>query len=254
MQFAESSSLSAPPARTGAPGEFTCANTCHTGNLNTGPGIINFSLEGKMYRADSVITISVEINDSTKSRFGFQLTALDGNDNKAGEFTIGPKTSISTGLGREYISHQNANGTKSWQFNWTAPNTNVGALTFYLAMNAANNNGTTSGDNIYTKEFIIDPTSPVSLKEFYSEKMEIDIFPNPVQSFFSVSFPNHAPSITSIQLFDLNGKLAQQFEVNQQSTNNKTTEYNLDEKISSGLFILKLEMINGIFVKKILII
>ncbi len=95
-QFVVSSSLSPPPGRTGAPGETTCANSCHTGNLNTGPGTINFSLEGKKYARDSIITITLGITDNTKSRFGFQPTALDGNKTTAGDFTIGAPTGISS--------------------------------------------------------------------------------------------------------------------------------------------------------------
>jgi hypothetical protein len=38
----------------------------------------------------------------------------------------------------------------SWTFNWVAPSTDVGLVTFYAAGNEANNNGNESGDQIYT--------------------------------------------------------------------------------------------------------
>jgi hypothetical protein len=38
----------------------------------------------------------------------------------------------------------------SWTFNWVAPSTDVGPVTFYAAGNQANNNGNETGDQIYT--------------------------------------------------------------------------------------------------------
>ncbi|MGH9972261.1 MAG: PQQ-dependent sugar dehydrogenase, partial [Pyrinomonadaceae bacterium] len=56
---------------------------------------------------------------------------------------------------RQYIEHTLAGtfagqqGGASWRFNWTAPPTDVGTITFYAAGNHANNDGNTSGDHIY---------------------------------------------------------------------------------------------------------
>src|SRR6185369_13678069 len=41
----------------------------------------------------------------------------------------------------------------TWTFDWTAPSTDVGPVTFYAAGNQANNDGNTSGDFIY-KTFV----------------------------------------------------------------------------------------------------
>src|SRR5215475_2559913 len=61
---------------------------------------------------------------------------------------------------RQYIEHT-ASGTfigqkngASWTFNWTAPPIDVGPVVFYAAGNQANNDGNTSGDNIY-KTFVV---------------------------------------------------------------------------------------------------
>jgi uncharacterized repeat protein (TIGR01451 family) len=93
-------------------------------------------------------------------RWGFQLTALDTSDEKAGEFqNINPALTqiIQGGPGgsRQYIEHAaggtfvNQTGGASWTFNWTAPPADVGVVTFYAAGNHANNDGNTSGDFIY---------------------------------------------------------------------------------------------------------
>ena len=145
-----------PVSRTGAPSEGNCAG-CHSGNLNTGPGDILFSMDNLAYFPDSTYSTTLQVVDGTKSRFGFQITVLDGNDNGIGSFTItdAVRTSGQSNLGRDYVNQKNANSIDSWSFDWTAPNTDVGPITFYIAGNACNNNSGTSGDNTYTRSFTI---------------------------------------------------------------------------------------------------
>jgi hypothetical protein len=102
--------------------------------------------------------------DTTRQRWGFQLTALDTTNNRAGTLqSLSGLTQVldgGPGGNRQYIEH-NSLGTfqgqtlqASWTFSWVAPSSNVGAITFYAAGNQANNNGTESGDQIYTTSII----------------------------------------------------------------------------------------------------
>jgi uncharacterized repeat protein (TIGR01451 family) len=151
---------SGPPAGfTGAPLEFTCAE-CHV-PADAGTGTISINapqtyIPGQTYP----ITVTNSNPDQTRRRWGFQLTALDPGDDKAGNLQ---STDILTqvldnqgpGGARQYIEHTaagtfiNQTGGASWTFNWTAPPTDVGPVTFYAAGNHANNDGNTSGDFIY---------------------------------------------------------------------------------------------------------
>jgi uncharacterized repeat protein (TIGR01451 family) len=156
---------SGPPAGyTGAPREEpeACAE-CHVPSA-AGTGQISITAPasytpGQTYQ----ITVTHTNPDPSRIRWGFQLTALDTSDEKAGNFTsLDGTTQIITGGpggNRQYIEHT-ANGTfigqqntASWIFNWTAPATDVGFVTFYAAGNQANNDGNTSGDYIY-KTFV----------------------------------------------------------------------------------------------------
>ena len=147
-----------PPGYTRAPGEEpeACAE-CHLSPGDAGSGQIAITapanyVPGQTYQ----ITVTHTNSDPTRLRWGFQLTALDPGDEKAGELT---NTSVLTqiitggpGGNRQYIEHS-ASGTfigqtggASWTFNWTAPSTDVGVVTFYAAGNHANNDANTSGD------------------------------------------------------------------------------------------------------------
>jgi uncharacterized repeat protein (TIGR01451 family) len=112
------------------------------------------------------ITVTHTNADLTRLRWGFELTVLDtASDEKAGELqSTNGLTQILNNAGpgsaRQYIEHTAAgtfvgqqNGA-SWTFNWTAPATDVGPVTFYAAGNHANNDGNTSGDYIY-KTFVV---------------------------------------------------------------------------------------------------
>jgi Calx-beta domain len=161
-----------PPAGyTRAPGEEpeACAE-CHVPEGGTGSGQISINVPstyvpGQTYQ----IAVTSTNPDPSRRRWGFELTALDPADEKAGNLqSINPLTQVITGGpggARQYIEHS-ASGTfpgqtggAQWVFNWTAPPTNVGPVTFYAAGNHANNDGNTSGDLIY---FTVNQSQPAA--------------------------------------------------------------------------------------------
>ena len=154
-----------PPGHTGAPGELTCAN-CHVGPTSGGTFVItppaNYA-PGQTYQ----IVVRHTNPDQTRDRWGFQLTALHGGTNMAGSFaTTNVFTQVVGGVDRDYIEHTEAGTfsgsttTVAWTFNWTAPATDVGQVTFYAAGNQANGDGTPSGDRILTTTATSQPTTP----------------------------------------------------------------------------------------------
>ncbi|MGI8735240.1 MAG: PQQ-dependent sugar dehydrogenase [Pyrinomonadaceae bacterium] len=170
---------SGPPAGyTGAPGEEpeACAE-CHV-PADAGTGNISITAP-QNYIPGQTYALTVTHNnaaDATRIRWGFQLTALDTGDEKAGNLQ---STDVLTqvlnnqgpGGARQYIEHTSVGTfvgqqhTASWTFNWTAPATDVGPVLFYAAGNQANNDGNTSGDYIY-KTFVI--SSPISATPDFS--------------------------------------------------------------------------------------
>ncbi|MBC7932731.1 MAG: PQQ-dependent sugar dehydrogenase, partial [Rubrivivax sp.] len=153
---------SGPPAGyTRAPGEEpeACAE-CHVVE-STGSGTISLSIPQTYTPGQSYnITVTHANTDQTRIRWGFQLTALDPSEEKAG--TLEPLDNLTQVLNnqgpipaRQYIEHTSAGtfpgqlGGASWTFKWTAPAEDVGPVTFYAAGNHANGDGNTSGDNIY---------------------------------------------------------------------------------------------------------
>ena len=163
----ESYSSGPPPSMTGAPGDENCT-FCH--DQHAGPGVffINAPLNyvpGQTYQ----IQVQHTTTDATRQRWGFELTALDGANTAAGTFTDTTAfTQQDFGNLRYYIEHNQAGsfaGTSngaSWSFDWNAPATDIGPVTFYAAGNQANNNSSTSEDQIYLATTVSQPAAPAS--------------------------------------------------------------------------------------------
>lgn len=171
-----------PPGFTGAPGEETCT-ACHFGLTEGGTFQItppqNY-VPGQTYQ----ITVRHNNSDTTRDRWGFQLTALAGTT-MAGTFTNlgGGLTQIVGGVGRDYIEHTEVGtfpgqtGAAQWIFNWTAPSTNVGPVTFYSAGNQADGDSTAGGDRIITETATSQPRAVNAPFDFDGdEKTDIGIY------------------------------------------------------------------------------
>lgn len=151
------SSAGPPNSVTGAPGEGTCAN-CH-GNLNSGSGSVSLTAPTE-YTAGDTINISVGLQQTGQMRWGFELTVLNAADQPVGNLIVtdAARTQFSmAGNGRQYIKHTStgtdngvSNMAPGWNLRWASPVNSAGTVTFYVAGNAANGNGSSSGDFIYT--------------------------------------------------------------------------------------------------------
>jgi hypothetical protein len=156
----------APAGTTGSPADgTTCANQgCHTGSAVIPiTGWITSNIPGSGYVPGHVYSITAKAVYIGRSKFGFEVSPQNAAGNVLGTMTpVGIKTHLN---GAGYITQTgNANiGTDSlsWTFNWTAPASGSGNLTFYGAFNCANGNSAVSGDLIYTSTLaVIEAPSP----------------------------------------------------------------------------------------------
>ena len=155
VQTVSSFSGGPPGGYTGAPGEQTCT-ACHA--QNSGPGLFAISAPGTYVPGQTYqLQVNHATTDPSRLRWGFELTALDGTNSAAGTFANTSNFTQWIGEnGRFYIEHTfegtfgGQTGGAQWTFNWIAPSEDVGTVVFYAAGNQANNNGSSSGDQIYT--------------------------------------------------------------------------------------------------------
>jgi hypothetical protein len=158
---------------TGANNEVTCATSgCHTGIVQADKDDFNINvspLDSGVY----TITVTSTSNDSSRKRWGFQMTALTTENAPAGTFTNATDgtTEIILKKGpnndRQYIQNSFDGTFKKdpearWTFQWTAPQGNS-EVTFYAAGVQADNDRTSSGDLTFTKQLTI-TTSVTAIK------------------------------------------------------------------------------------------
>lgn len=148
-----------PDGKTGAPGEGTC-HDCHSSYpINSGDGAFAI-LAPTDFEPNQTYEITVQVSDPGQTRWGFEITPLD-----QGIVTITDPTHTqqSSSGGRIYVKQTSAgtyngtpNGPVSWSFDWQAPSDPPEQITFYASGIAANANGNTNGDYVYTTTFTSD--------------------------------------------------------------------------------------------------
>lgn len=163
----------APTGRTGAPGESTCTS-CHA--QNAGNGQINIIVPvnytpGQTYQ----IQIQDSTSDPTRAIWGFETISLAGSA-MAGSFT---NTTLNTRIRvsgtKSYVTQTSAGAFPgqgfgaSWNFNWTAPVTNVGNVTFYAAGLLGDNDNSDSGDRTVTAVAVIPPQPVVVIRHGFAD-------------------------------------------------------------------------------------
>jgi hypothetical protein len=169
--------LSAPPdGNTGAPGENLCSD-CHGGSNPLGlDGDIEISGPGPNVLAGETYQVSVLVTNpnALAQRAGFQIVALDENDDNIGTLSNpSANSTISTFLDRTYFKHNPAvdfpaSNEVEWTVDWTAPtNPTSTTVNFYGAGNIADGNNLNTNDYIVTTHFTVDidlPTQPLELE------------------------------------------------------------------------------------------
>jgi hypothetical protein len=162
----------APMGYAGQPPSGNSCVNCHSSfPLNSGDGSLQINgLPAGGYQSGNTYNLSVTLADPGQVRWGFQLTAIyvsGGNYLQAGTLVVTDPThtTLLTGSGSapDYLNQTSSgtyNGTPgptTWNFNWTAPNTSTGTLTFYASGAACNGTGGTSGDYVYTASAPLNP-------------------------------------------------------------------------------------------------
>ncbi|MEQ9062958.1 MAG: choice-of-anchor V domain-containing protein [Vicingaceae bacterium] len=225
------SSVAAPFGNTGSIGDGsgqTCGKLgCHATATNTGPGSLTIDLSdipSTGWRAGNTYSITVNLSESGKGTFGFQLTAEDPSGNKKGSFTGNNQVVVAN---TSWPTHKNTSSTGNWTFDWTAPNDNSQQIIFYAAGNAANGNGQPTGDNIYTVSSSSNK-DPLSGLDNANSKASFKVMTNPVRQTLRL----RAPVGSTLFIYSLNGQMKKTF-----VQYADITEVAVDD-LNSGMYLL----------------
>ena len=134
-----------------ASGSSNCTN-CHAGTPTAVTGWITSNIPASGYIPGTTYTITGTITSAGRTIFGFEISPQSPNGALVGSLIITNATATKV-VSLKYVTHTQAGNsgtnTRSWSFDWTAPATGVGPVTFYGSFLGGNNNGSTSGDLTY---------------------------------------------------------------------------------------------------------
>lgn len=209
MNEAETKSSGSPLANTGSPGDGannTCAKAgCHFGTVNSFPGSVTIDVSdipSSGYSPGQTYSISVTVAEAGRSTFGFQLTAEDASGNKVGSYTGNNQVRLEF---TDWVTHRMNSGTGVWSFDWTAPS-GVGDITFYAAGNAANGNGSTSGDHIYTGSATVSLNPLASVNELTAQA-DVRMYGETASGILFLETKNAA----NFEIYDMRGAMVNSF-------------------------------------------
>jgi hypothetical protein len=233
------------------PNNYTCATVgCHDSySIDSGHAQVFLSLDDTTptYQLGKSYTVTIGITRKGLVRGGFQAVVLQ--DNKLsfspGVITLtdlirtqridaaNPHPGPCSTLQKVWIEHTSSgiddvsNDTLKWQFQWQAPDSNVGSITFHAAALESNNDLGDSGDTVYTVKRTL--AAPVILSITNLQESNMKIYPNP---FFETIFIQNA-LVDNFSIIDMNGRLILQG-VLQKGDNTILTN-----QLSSGIYFLE---------------
>jgi hypothetical protein len=152
----------APPGFSGGFGEDSCT-ACHFDHdLNELRGGVSLSGVPAAYTPGASYSVTIALRRPGTARAGFQLTARFEDGTQAGTLaapegaedriavTAEAATRVQYASQREAGSRPSGEGAARWSVRWTAPAAGSPAVLFHVAANAADGDGSASGDYVYT--------------------------------------------------------------------------------------------------------
>ncbi len=253
---------------TASPGEVSCnASGCHTGHaLNSGTGsvvITAATMPNWEYNPGQVYPISVTVAQSGISLFGIGFEALKSNGANGGTLAItnSAQTKILnktiSGNVRSNVVHTLNGGASSashtFTFNWTAPATGTGNVTFYVSGNAANGNGSESGDYIYTASQVVSQTT-TALNDINAFAGSVNVFPNPVSEKINVHFALSEPGTVEMDLVGMDGKICDRISYGTLAPGEHEISRDLPQGLKKGNYLLTIHNNGNVTNKKIMVL
>lgn len=232
--------------------DSTCANTCHK-DYSTGPigtTTCTIALRRKDWGASSapvtgyiagktyIVTISGS-NTISLPKYGFQLTATIGSAT-VGTFSNFPaNVGQATASGVTLVEHttplSGTSGNYATSFEWAAPSSASGAITFWGIINAVDGNNAYNNDAPSPGASVI-LQDVTSVETVYSES-KVNVYPNPFTAKLNVKIGKAIPGSYTINAYDLHGRKLASSQANGSIANNEIS-FNTSEW-PGGIYLIQ---------------
>ena len=199
---------------TGSPGDGVDCTGCHVGaDTYNAYGLtleIQTNIPSGGYEFSTTYHITVTQTATGATDHGFQITAENVAAAKVGVFSLSETVNTQVDFTGHFVTHTHAGDTQlSWSFNWTAPGFDVGVITFYVAANAANGDGSTNGDQIVFNTKLIGGVLGINKAQL----LNFSMYPNPSDGQLTLQLPSDANQ-AKVNVYDYLGKTLMQKSIN----------------------------------------
>lgn len=248
--MAVSSSSGANPLFNGSPvtlqdGGALCT-ACHFSfEPNSGTGSVTIDAPSTFMPGET-ITFTVTVDNTTPpvgtSKQGFQVSVEDDAAVvHAGTLVIvdDENTRFSSGEG-QYVTHRAAgNAQTTWTVGWTAPADAPESVTIYAAGNAANGDGGTTGDYIYTSSATVARSSVSNEEDATPLVARVEaIYPNPFVRAATVDYVLEQAMPVSVTLYDGLGRAIRVLDEGTKAAGSHTAQVR-GEGLAAGVYFVQ---------------
>ena len=248
---AGANSSGSPSAKTGSPGDGGNCTSCHSGSATTQAGLITSNIPGTGYIAGQTYTITGSITTNGITKFGFQISPQTTGGTLLGSMTVTNSTNTQLTNSGKYITHKSVgtsfpSGTATWSFDWTAPTTGTGDVTFYGAFNSTNNNNNFFGDATTLSTLTVSENLTTGISAVSEESTEVSVYPNPFTDKLYIKNSSATTEQMNVTVTDINGRIVK-------SANGLEKNKAIDlQELATGSYTVKIETSNGVVTKKII--
>lgn len=251
---------------TNSPSEGNCTSCHNSSAVNSGPGSVallsNIPVDG--YLPGTTYNLTLRVAQTSRSLFGLGLEALTSANQNGGTLIItnSAKTRIANavvgGVSRKNVTHQLNGGANTdsmrFDFAWTAPVAGTGNVTFYYSGLAANSNGQTSGDNVYTGSTTIGEfVDHTGIAQAATNIKSFVIYPNPAKERINLHYSLTSASDVFVSLYNMEGKMVKFLGKSAKSAGMANDSFEIGTDLTTGTYLLELRTDKGVSTQKVMI-
>lgn len=234
FRYAMSYDGSAPAGYCGDPagGNKNCTQ-CHGGTLNTVTGWITSDIPVTGYVPNTTYQITATATGTSGNK-GFEISPQSSTGTFLGTLVAGTGTSL-TGSSH-YIRSSGSNITtnpKTWTFNWTAPATGLGPVTFYGAF--------VLGYGVLCNlcQYTVSESS-TGITEI-ADDATFEVYPNPLSDYVNISYTLNSNSKVVINVYSIDGRKVACLLDSVQAEGSHSEKTSLKNLVSKGTYIIELK-------------
>ena len=235
----------------GAPGDDNCT-ACHSGTAQSGASVNTLTIATGItpvssYTVGSTYNVALTMSGSPL-RTGFQAVAMNSSNAMVGTIAAVSGTQILTGR----VTHTSS-APVNWTWTWTAPGTDVGDVTFYVAtLSGKGATNQTGGDIVYLSQTVLASPS-ANLLEKFSDKYNFTAGYSSSSNSVVMDFNSLVSGEMYFNLVDMNGRSVFTYGLGQSVIGKNSEKIVLPEDLKNGMYVVNMFVNNNVMEKKIMI-